>query len=105
MQKENRWHINPASILFQEIEEIKSKHPDVREVLIDSSCHLDYDRIITGWDSVSYCSWMTYYNDEYWDDEDELRDYLYEVKEMDEEEIDEVIARLDVFDAIIIYGV
>lgn len=105
MNKENKWYISPASVLFQEIEDIKSKHPDVREVLIDSSCNLDYDRIVTGWDSVSYRSWMTYYNDEYWDDEDELRDYLYEVKEMDEEEVGKVIDRLDVFDAIIIYGV
>ena len=96
MNREIRWHINPASILFQEIEEIKREHPDVREVLID--------RIVTGWDSMSYCSWLTYYNDEYWDDEDELRDYLYAVRGMDEEEIDKVIARLDVFDAIIIYG-
>ena len=104
MNREIRWHINPASILFQEIEEIKREHPDVREVLIDCFSNSDYDRIVTGWDSMSYCSWLTYYNDEYWDDEDELRDYLYAVRGMDEEEIDKVIARLDVFDAIIIYG-
>lgn len=47
---------------------------------------------------------MTYFNDEYWYDEEELRNYLYEIEEIDEEEIDEVIAELDVFDAIIIYG-
>lgn len=96
--------MSPTSVLFQEIEEIKSKHPDVREVLIDYFCNSDYDRIITGWDSVSYCSWMTYYNDKYWDNEEELRNYLYEIREMNEEEIDKVIAELDIFDAIIIYG-
>ena len=105
MDKQNRWDINPASVLFQEIEEIKNEHPDVCEVLIDCFSNSDYDRIVTGWDSVSYRSWMAYYNDEYWDDEDELRDYLYNVEGMNEEKIDKVIARLDVFDAIIIYGV
>lgn len=97
--------MTPASILFQEIEEIKSKHPDVREVLVDCFSNSDYDRIVTGWDSVSYCSWLTYYKNQYWDDEDELRDYLYEIEELDEDEIDDVIVGLDVFDAIIIYGV
>ena len=97
--------MTPASVLFQEIEEIKSKHPDVREVLIDCFSNSDYDRIVTGWDSVSYCSWLTYYKNQYWDDEDELRDYLYEIEELDEDEINDVIAGLDVFDAIIIYGV
>ena len=96
--------MNPASVLFQEIEEIRNKHSDVREVLIDCFSNSDYDRVITGWDSVSYCSWMTYYSNEYWDDEEELRNYLYEIEELDEDEIDEVIAELDVFDAIIIYG-
>ena len=96
--------MSPASVLFQEIDRIREKHPDVREVLIDCFSNSDYDRVITGWDSVFYCSWMTYYDNKYWDDEDELRNYLYEIKEMDEEEIDEVIAELDVFDAIIIYG-
>lgn len=48
MDKENRWYIRPASVLFQEIEEIKSKHPDVREVLIDCFSNSDYDRIVTG---------------------------------------------------------
>lgn len=97
--------MTPASTFFQEIDRIREEHPDVREVLVDCFSNSDYDRIITGWDSVFYCSWLTYYNDEYWDDEDELRDYLYEVKEMDEEEIDRVIAGLDIFDAIIICGV
>lgn len=97
--------MTPASVLFQEIEEIKRKHPDVREVLIDCFSNSDYDRIVTGWDSLSYCSWLTYYKNQYWDDEDELRDYLYEIEELDEDEIDGVIAGLDVFDAIIIYGV
>lgn len=104
MDKENRWYIRPASVLFQEIEEIKNKHPDVREVLIDCFSNSDYDRIVTEWDSVYYCSWMTYYSNEYWDDEEELRNYLYEIEELDEDEIDEVIAGLNVFDAIIIYG-
>ena len=96
--------MSPASVLFQEIDRIREKHPDVREVLIDCFSNSDYDRVITGWDSVFYCSWMTYYDNEYWDDKDELRNYLYEIKAMDEEEIDKVIAELDVFDAIIIYG-
>lgn len=97
--------MTPASTFFQEIDRIREEHPDVREVLVDCFSNSDYDRIITGWDSVFYCSWLTYYNDEYWGDEDELRDYLYEIKELDEEEIDEVIAGLDIFDAIIICGV
>lgn len=97
--------MTPASIFFQEIDRIREEHPDVREVLVDCFSNSDYDRIITGWNSVFYCSWLTYYNDEYWDDEDELRDYLYEIKELDEEEIDEVIAGLDISDAIIICGV
>ena len=97
--------MTPASVLFQEIEEIKNKHPDVREVLIDCFSNSDYDRVVTGWDSVFYCSWLTYYKNQYWDDEDELRDYLYEIEELDEDEIDDVIVGLDVFDAIIIYGV
>lgn len=97
--------MTPASTFFQEIDRIREEHPDVREVLVDCFSNSDYDRIITGWDSVSYCSWLTYYNDEYWDDEDELRDYLYEIKKLDKEEIDEVFAGLDVFDAIIIWGV
>lgn len=97
--------MTPASTFFQEIDRIREEHPDVREVLVDCFSNSDYDRIITGWDSVFYCSWMTYYNDEYWGDEDELRDYLYEIKELEEEEIDEVIAGLDIFDAIIICGV
>lgn len=97
--------MTPASTFFQEIDRIREEHPDVREVLVDCFSNSDYDRIITGWDSVFYCSWLTYYNNEYWGDEDELRDYLYEIKELDEEEIDEVIAGLDIFDAIIICGV
>lgn len=97
--------MTPASTFFQEIDRIRKEHPDVREVLVDCFSNSDYDRIITGWDSVFYCSWLTYYNDEYWGDEDELRDYLYEIKELEEEEIDEVIAGLDIFDAIIICGV
>lgn len=97
--------MTPASVFFQEVDKIREEHPDVREVLVDCFSNSDYDRIITGWDSVSYCSWMAYYNNEYWDDEDELRNYLYEIKELDEEKIDEVIAGLDVFDAIIVYGV
>lgn len=96
--------MTPASAMFQEMDRIREEHPDVREILIDCSSNLDYDRVISEWDGVSYYSWMTYYSNQYWNDEDELRDYLYEIKELDEEEIDEVIAGLDVFDVIIIYG-
>lgn len=94
-----------AQCLFQEIDRIREKHPDVREVLIDCSSNSDYDRIITGFDGVSYCSWITYYKNQYWDDEKELHDHIYEGTTLDDAEIDDIIANLKVFDAIILYGV
>ena len=97
--------MRPASELFQEIDSIRERHPNVREVLIDCSSNSDYDRIVTGFDGATYCSWITCYKNQYWDDEDELRDYIYETTELDEDEIGDIIAGLDVFDAIIIYGV
>lgn len=94
-----------AQCLFQEIDKIREKHPDVREVLIDISYSKAFDRIVTKYYNISYCSWITYYDGQYWDDEEELHDHIYEGTTLDDAEIDDIIANLKVFDAIIIYGV
>lgn len=101
--------MTPASTFFQEIDRIREEHPDVREVFInhpmsaDGRLNLDWDRGLTKLDSIDYEPELIYYKNHYWDNRDELHEYLYDSSDMDDGEIDDYIDNLQSFDAIIIY--
>lgn len=93
-----------ATKLFQEIDKIREEHPDVREVLINWESNPDYDSVVGKYDLCTYVPWMVEYEGIYFDDEDDLRDYMYHYELVEEDKLDDAVAEMESFDCIVIYS-
>lgn len=71
----------------------------------DGRLNLDWDRGLSEFNGVEYKPELINYKNRYWDDRDELHEYLYDRTDMNDVYLEEYIDHLDVFDAIIICGV